>query len=67
MDVKDGHYHFFAHTALPRTESRKKIFEEAEQVAQKTVFVPVDVAQKMEPSKIEECQSPLMKNKFMSK
>lgn len=27
LDQRDENYNFFAHTALPRTESKKKIFE----------------------------------------
>ena len=34
--------HLFAHTALPRSESRQKIYEEASQVAQKTIIIPIN-------------------------
>ena len=43
---------------LPRSESRQKIYEEAEQVAQKTYIIPVE-------NKSEE--SPLMKSRLMAK
>lgn len=41
FDQKEDKLHLFAHTVLPRTESRKKLFEEADQVAQRTIIVPV--------------------------
>ena len=55
----------FAHTILPRTESKRKLFEETEQIAQKTIIVPVE--DKPEGNKMDECVSPLFKNKFKSK
>ena len=45
---------------LPRTESRQKIYEEAEQIAQKTIIVPVE-------KENNNRESPLMQSRFKSK
>lgn len=65
FDQKEEKTHLFAHTILPRTESKRKLFEETEQIAQKTIIVPVE--DKPEGNKMDECVSPLFKNKFKSK
>ena len=62
---REDKLHLFAHTALPRSESRQKIFEEAELVAQKTIIIPVENQPEEESPK--EIYSPLFKNRFRSK
>ena len=62
IENREDKLHLFAHTVLPRTESRQKIFEETKELAPKTFIIPVD--SKIEEKETKDIHSPLLKNKF---
>lgn len=61
MDVRKD-LSLCAHTILPISEERQKLFEDTEQVTQKTIIVPVE--SKLHKEEPEECVSPLLKSRL---
>ena len=64
FDQKEEKTHLFAHTILPRTESKRKLFEETEQIAQETIIVSVE--DKTEGIEMEECVSQIFIHSLLS-